>query len=629
MSSYPSYLHAWTQSDRLAIAQNFQKNGFDFLHPATYNLLTKDGITQVDFPIHDYLVSIISKVFSIDIVSTFRFYNLLFSWLGLIFFFKLCLSIGLSGIRSVFATSFLFTIPFFVFYQNGFLPSVPSFSNFLIGLYFFNTYFQSKRPIKLWLSALFLSLSALSRSPFLIYLITAILSIYWKQIRKHSLQLFEGLPFVLGFFIFIAYQVYNNYLAAEYGSMFLQKLLYIDSFDNLYYIIESALDRWSNQILSPFHAVLLIGLILGGIIQLGKRKKLPKTIKPLTLFLIISFFGVFLFFIAMGNQFIDHDYYYIDSLLPLLSILILINLKLLCIPKFYYTAIATISAIFFFYLFSFAKDSQISRYTPPWNDRVEYAYSIYNKSNNDLKDWGLKTTDTVIVLEANSTNIPFTVWNTKGYTSLNSTADSVKSLLNLKSNYVTLIDSFFRLDTYRDYPGIVNDLELVNTNGELSLYKVDSKNDGPQDFFRNYHFASSFDFDNSFPSYDNYSGFHHVVEKNGNKSIQIDPQDEYTLTLTDTIRISDKSKSIKILLVADYFQTENISKIQLICSYGDFYHSHFTENTLVELDSTVRKLNKWEIPVEFLKEKQQIKIYFWNQDKRSVKLDNYNLIIYQ
>ena len=52
MSRYPAYVHAWTQSDRIAIAQNFQQNGFDFFHPATYNLLTKDGITQVDFPIH-------------------------------------------------------------------------------------------------------------------------------------------------------------------------------------------------------------------------------------------------------------------------------------------------------------------------------------------------------------------------------------------------------------------------------------------------------------------------------------------------------------------------------------------------------------------------------------------------
>ena len=41
LDKYPAYIHAWTQSDRLALAMNFQENNFDFFHPATYSLLTK------------------------------------------------------------------------------------------------------------------------------------------------------------------------------------------------------------------------------------------------------------------------------------------------------------------------------------------------------------------------------------------------------------------------------------------------------------------------------------------------------------------------------------------------------------------------------------------------------------
>src|SRR5690606_19204050 len=105
MSEYPSYVHAWTQSDRMGLAMNFQEKGFDFFHPSTYNLLTKDGVTQVDFPIHDYLAAAISSFFNSDLVFTFRFYNLIYSLIGLFFFFRLVLLITKSDRRAVWATS--------------------------------------------------------------------------------------------------------------------------------------------------------------------------------------------------------------------------------------------------------------------------------------------------------------------------------------------------------------------------------------------------------------------------------------------------------------------------------------------------------------------------------------------
>ena len=58
---FPSFIHAWTQSDRYSLALGFLNNGFDFFHPQTFNLITVDGITRVDFPIHEYLVAIIMK----------------------------------------------------------------------------------------------------------------------------------------------------------------------------------------------------------------------------------------------------------------------------------------------------------------------------------------------------------------------------------------------------------------------------------------------------------------------------------------------------------------------------------------------------------------------------------------
>jgi hypothetical protein len=58
----PSYIHSWTQSDRYAISLKFLENGFNFFKPQTFNLSTIDGITGVDFPLHEYLVALIMKI---------------------------------------------------------------------------------------------------------------------------------------------------------------------------------------------------------------------------------------------------------------------------------------------------------------------------------------------------------------------------------------------------------------------------------------------------------------------------------------------------------------------------------------------------------------------------------------
>ena len=63
---FPSFIHAWTQSDRYAIALRFLDNGFDFFHPATFNLQTLEGITRVDFPINEFIVAISMKIFGIE-----------------------------------------------------------------------------------------------------------------------------------------------------------------------------------------------------------------------------------------------------------------------------------------------------------------------------------------------------------------------------------------------------------------------------------------------------------------------------------------------------------------------------------------------------------------------------------
>jgi hypothetical protein len=141
---FPSHIHAWTQSDRYAIALNFIDNGFDFFHPATYNLLTKNGITQVDFPINEFAVAILMKIFGSSSPAIFRLYDLCYGIIGLIFLFQLTKKITGSEWKSYVAVIFLFSSPVYAYYQAGFLPSIPALANVIIGFYFFYVYFKSR-----------------------------------------------------------------------------------------------------------------------------------------------------------------------------------------------------------------------------------------------------------------------------------------------------------------------------------------------------------------------------------------------------------------------------------------------------------------------------------------------------
>ncbi|MBL4706826.1 MAG: hypothetical protein JKY48_00100 [Flavobacteriales bacterium] len=629
MDSYPAYVHAWTQSDRLALAQNFQQNGFDFFHPATYNLLTKDGITQVDFPIHDYLVAIISSVFNSDLVPTFRWYTLLYSFLGIFFAFQLLLMFSNSATRSVLGASFLFTLPFLVYYENGFLPSAPSFANFIIGLYFVCASKKYYSKSQFVVGVLFISLAALARAPFFIFLFALFLQEIWQAFKQKKLNIFQvGIP-VLGIASFLSYYFYNQHLAATYGSMFLSELLYFNSFSNFLDILQIAYERWGKQLMSPYHAVLFFALLIPLFIRLKNRGFQSNQNVSLVHYFLLSASGVVLFFFAFGQQFADHDYYYIDSFLPLVFMLLILGLSKLEIPTKWYSTVGSICIIFFFYFFSYAKQIQTLRYTAPYDDRIEYAHDVYESSKEDLSKWGVKPSDTLYVLEANSTNIPFTVFGNKGYTNLNSNAKFVSKELDSVFNYAVLIDSFLYSSTYKDYPEIIRRLERINGNGELSIYRK-SNNESPQAFFENLVSEAHSDFDGSSNLKEEATRWistESLGDSLGN-SLKIQDINEYALTTRDTIRKKLQNKDLRVQIVADYFQTDP-SRIQIVCRIGDFYGTHYTINEITEIGKWQKAQFNFVIDPPKFNEGDEIVIYFWNPEKTVLYVDNLNLIIYQ
>ena len=86
INEFPSYTHAWAQSDRFALAKGFVNNDLNFLKPETFVLNhqfpddwkvpSKESITAVDFPIHDYIPAVFMKLSGNSSPWIFRIYTL-------------------------------------------------------------------------------------------------------------------------------------------------------------------------------------------------------------------------------------------------------------------------------------------------------------------------------------------------------------------------------------------------------------------------------------------------------------------------------------------------------------------------------------------------------------------------
>lgn len=629
MSLPPAYVHAWTQSDRLAIAMKFQENGFDFFHPATYNLLTKEGITQVDFPIHDYLVSLISSLSGSDLSATFRFYNLACFLIGLLFFFKTLRQLNSPALLSILSTIFISTLPFLAYYQNGFLPSIPAYACFCIGLYFFSKHLSQADRRAFFLGIFFFTLAALARIPFSIPLIALVALEVITVFQRKRLQIAFLLAPLIGLFAVIAYYFYNQYLAETYGSMFLAEFRFVDDLKGLWSVILQAAERWQGQLLSPFHWAWVIILFVALYFSKGLRKKGPG-VDRLAIFTMITAIGSISYFLLMSLQFVDHDYYYIDAFLPLLNLVFLISLRSTSVGHQWYTPLAAFGLIMSLSMYAYARSNQDARYELSSTARLHYNFEIYQQSAEDLKNWGIGPKDTLAVFDASSTNLPFIVWGNQGYTSLSSGESSANALLEKPFDYAVMVDSFKISDSYFDYPEIAHQLKLVNTNGKISIFKKSASKEMDQFFKKLYAqhleaFEDSLD-DKQFQFQTNATQT--ILDDMKGKSLRMDANSDFPFTMSYSAKEPIDSR-ISVSLQFDYYPVDSTKGMQLVLAVGDFYKGYFLENEIEE-DHFWNELQFHEkIPPRYLNTPSALKIYFWNPERQTAYLDNFEILIYE
>lgn len=484
ISKYPISTHAWAQSDRYAIAEGFLHNGFNLFQPETYLLNLPDkpkkeltnpqGITQVDMPIHEFLVAVFVKIFSSQTAFTFRLYTLGYSLIGLFFLFLLFYEQNSSFLKSLVVVAFACTSPVYVYYQIGFLPSIPSIANVFIGYYFFIKYQNNLKYSYLIVACTFFTFAMLNRLPLGIFFIATFCQQLYSSILVKRFKSKEFFVFLSGFLLVGLYFAYNQFLKANYGSLFLTKALPVSSFTEAQEIWESIKQYTLKQYYTDSHYVsLIIAGILFFVSKYKIKQKLTSFQKLMFVNISISFIGTILYSFLMFKQFKHHDYYFLDSLF--IPFVLLFGILISCIELKSKTLnivgfiIAITIILVWFDKAKYAVDGRFKLYD---YDKISYATLEIKDSYKTLDSLKIPNNATIFILDDNSlSNIELIHFKRKGYSFPLAVTDGTAREKILNADYTITINKLFTKQLDSNYRVTLNQLDTFFVNEKLTIYK--------------------------------------------------------------------------------------------------------------------------------------------------------------
>jgi len=638
---FPAFVHSWTQSERYALSLGFLNNNFDFFHPCTYNLQTLDGITRVDFPINEYIVAILMKILGTTSPIIFRIYTLSISIIGCVFLFLLTKKITHSDLKAWALSLFVFLSPLYVYYQAGFIPSVPAISFTIIAYYYYFSYQQSKKSNHYIFAICFFLLAALIRIPFLIYIIAILLHQTWIALKNKKVQFQEFIILILSLILFSIYYRYNVHLGRMYGNIFLDNFLPARNWEEFKIILKQMTEVWMYHYFNKAHYFLLILSISICTITFIKRKTLHASFKFYWFHFFIILCGTVLYFLLMMRQYYDHDYYFLDSLFVPTMLLLLFSIEAIAIKTKQQKIVAAIIIIAInCSAYIDTKRIQKERYTIQEWDRVEISRQHFIGSDVYLDSIGIDKNAKILVIESYSTNIPLILMNRKGYTVYQTNRDDAfLPLIKHKWDYVVIQDQFLVSDVLNYYPIIASMLEKINGNGKISVYKRKDniKFQSLKTFLNintsNILYEQKINFDTPLNT-EYITGQTNTSSENAyskpNSGI-LNSQLEYGTSLVIKGNQFEK-KAVKTYVTFQLFATDKLKGLQLVSAITK--NDSVINYQSVDVNKFIKDAQKWtKMEMQFvtppLGKEEKLSIYLWNKDKEIVYYDDLEFIVYQ
>lgn len=312
--------HNWRQVTVNMVARNYFEIDSNPFYPRVDMAGEKTGITGMEFPLLNYLIFIVSKLFGFDHWYG-RLINLIVSSLGIFYFYRIVKKQFSPALALISGIIMLNSIWFC--YSRKIMPDTFSVSITLIGLYYALEYlYQKNNILNLFLYVLFGVLGVLSKIPAAVILTVLCVPIFDKSVSSKSKMFLVAGSILILFPVIAWYFYWVPYLVAEYGFWH----YYMGTtFNNGFHEIITNLDQFAKKFY--FEALRFSGFAL---FILGLYFLIRKPNKKFILILIITTIIFLLFVIIAGRGFYGHSYYIIPyvPIMALIAAFAIENVKL-------------------------------------------------------------------------------------------------------------------------------------------------------------------------------------------------------------------------------------------------------------------------------------------------------------
>ncbi|MES2689791.1 MAG: glycosyltransferase family 39 protein [Bacteroidota bacterium] len=169
----PESMHVWRQCNTLAVARNFYQEDMNIFQPRVDNRFETNGVTGMNFPLYEYSVAALYKVFG-EQFWVHRVFSLLVLSLGAIGLFYVVTALAGPLVMANLSAIALLFFPDLFYFGISALPDIMALSCMIWGLYFFIRWHtearETNRSADQWLllSAFFFMLCGLIKLYFLL-----------------------------------------------------------------------------------------------------------------------------------------------------------------------------------------------------------------------------------------------------------------------------------------------------------------------------------------------------------------------------------------------------------------------------------------------------------------------------
>ena len=160
--------HTWRQTQTQTVIQNFAFEDFNILNPRLNDFGTPDRIYRMEFPLAQWLIACLYKIFGNHLVITrlFFFITTLFSMIGI---YLIILKLTRQKIIALLIAWFFLFSPIIYYYSVNPIPDNLALCLGIWAIFYWVSFLQTETITYFLVSCLFLSLSIAIKLPFIVF----------------------------------------------------------------------------------------------------------------------------------------------------------------------------------------------------------------------------------------------------------------------------------------------------------------------------------------------------------------------------------------------------------------------------------------------------------------------------